>query len=279
MIALLSPAKTLDFESPVPAGIRPTKPRLLADSAELVAVLRRLSVANLQSLMDISPALAELNVGRFASWTDRPDRRDARPAILAFRGDVYRGFDVDSLDAAALESAARRVRILSGLYGLLRPLDAILPHRLEMGTSLPNARGGTLHEFWGDRITRRLERDLRDAGARAVVNLASAEYARSVRMKDLPVPVVTPVFREVRDGRSRTLALFAKEARGMMARFIATEALDDPEGLKDFRGGGYRYQPRDSDAGTLVFSRPQPPPPGSARKTGRTTTKTAGRVR
>ncbi len=267
MIALLSPAKTLDFESPLPPGPRPTKPRLLSESAELAAVLRRRSAKDLQSLMDISPALAELNARRFADWTDRPARGDARPAILAFRGDVYRGFDVDSLEAAALESAQRRIRILSGLYGLLRPFDAILPHRLEMGTGLPTDRGANLSQFWGDRITRLLVKDVRDAGSRAVVNLASNEYARSVQMEALPVPVVSPVFREVREGRSRTLALFAKEARGMMARFIATEAIDDPDGLKDFRGGGYRFEPRHSSDDAWVFSRPQPPPVSRTKST------------
>ncbi len=272
MIALLSPAKTLDFDTPLPPAPRATKPRLLGDSAELAAVLRRLRAGDLQRLMDISPALADLNADRFAAWTDRPARGAARPAIFAFRGDVYRGLDVDALDPPALESARDRLRILSGLYGLLRPFDAILPHRLEMGTALPTDRGENLYRFWGDRITRLLVKDLRDSGSRALINLASNEYARSVRMDAVPVPVLTPVFREVRDGRSRTLALFAKEARGMMARFIATEAIDDPEGLRDFRGGGYRFHSRDSDDATLVFSRPQPPPVSkSTPKTRRTT--------
>jgi len=260
MIALLSPAKTLDFETPAPSGLRATRPRCLDDAAELAGVLRRLSPARLQALMGVSEPLAALNHERFEQWTDRPARGTARPAILAFRGDVYRGLDVDSLDADDLQSAQRRVRILSGLYGLLRPLDAMLPYRLEMGTALATDRGDTLYAFWGDRITRLLAKDVGAAGASVVVNLASNEYAKAVRPKELPVPMVTPVFRDVKDGRSRSLALFAKEARGMMARFIATESIDDVDGLCGFRLGGYRFRPADSDETTLVFSRPQPPP-------------------
>ncbi len=258
MIALLSPAKTLDFESPVPSGVRATKPRLLEDAGELVDVLQKRSARQLQDLMSVSSSLAELNRDRFAAWTDRPARGTARPAILAFRGDVYRGLDVDTLAPEDLQSAQRRLRILSGLYGLLRPLDAILPHRLEMGTALRTDRGDSLYAFWGDRITRLLAKDAQAAAASVVVNLASNEYARSIDPGALPVPMVTPVFREVKDGASRTLALFAKEARGMMARFIAAEGIDDVDGLKDFRLGGYRFRAGDSTDARLVFSRPQP---------------------
>jgi len=262
MIALLSPAKTLDFESPPPAGLRATKPRLLEDAAVLADVLRRHSVPQLRDLMGVSEPLARLNHERFRAWTDRPARGTARPAILAFRGDVYRGLDVDSLGAEDLQSAQRRLRILSGLYGLLRPLDAILPYRLEMGTPLRTDRGSSLYAFWGDRITRLLAKDVKASGASVVVDLASTEYSRSVRADELPVPMVTPVFREVKDGRSRTLAVFAKEARGMMARFIAAEGVDAVEGLKDFRLGGYRFRAGDSTDRELVFSRPQPAPRG-----------------
>jgi cytoplasmic iron level regulating protein YaaA (DUF328/UPF0246 family) len=266
MLALLSPAKTLDFESPAPAGLRTTRPRLLDDSRELADILRHHSVAGLRDLMGVSEALAELNHERFATWTDRPARGAARPAILAFRGDVYRGFDVDTLDVDDLQSAQRRVRILSGLYGVLRPLDAMLPHRLEMGTPLSTDRGTTLYAFWGDRITRLLAADVKAAGSEVVVNLASNEYARAVQADGLPVPMVTPVFRDVKDGKSRSLALFAKEARGMMARFIAAESIDDAAGLKDFRLGGYRFRASDSTDREYVFSRPQPAPRGAAAR-------------
>lgn len=271
MLALLSPAKTLDFESPAPTGLRATRPRQLEDSRELAEILRHHSVADLRDLMGVSEALAELNHARFAGWTDRPARGAARPAILAFRGDVYRGFDVDTLDADDLQSAQRRVRILSGLYGVLRPLDAILPYRLEMGTPLRTDRGSTLYTFWADRITRRLSADVKAARSDVVVNLASNEYARAVQADGLPVPMITPVFRDVKDGKSRSLSLFAKEARGMMARFIAAESIDAAAGLKDFRLGGYRFRASDSTDREYIFSRPQPAPRGPAKKKARST--------
>lgn len=260
MLVLLSPAKRLDFDAVLPSGVRRTKPRLLEHSESLAAVLGRLDATAIGRLMGISDDLAELNCERFTAWTDAPAAADARPAISAFRGDVYRGLDVDSFDADDLRSAQQRIRILSGLYGLLRPLDAIMPHRLEMGTALKTDRGRTLYDFWGDHVTDLLAADVRRSKSSVVIDLASTEYGRVVRRGDLPVPVVTPVFRERKDGRSRTLALFSKEARGMMARHVALEQIDDLDGLRSFRLGGYRFKPRESDESTFVFERPQPPP-------------------
>ncbi|MFK7961808.1 MAG: peroxide stress protein YaaA [Phycisphaerales bacterium] len=259
MLVLLSPAKTLDFESPTPR-VRTTRPRDLDDAAELVEGLRKRSVAQLSTLMSISDPLAEMNRQRFQDWTATPARGTARAAILAFRGDVYRGFDVDTLALEDFPAVQHHVRILSGLYGLLRPLDAMLPYRLEMGTTLKTARGRSLYEFWGDRITDRLIADIRATGARAVVMAASQEYARAVDVQRLPVPVITPVFRDVKDGKSRTLALFAKEARGMIARWVAEERATEPGDLRDCRIAGYRYRASDSTESQMVFSRPQPPP-------------------
>ena len=252
MLILLSPAKKLDFETEGPR-VRATKPRLAAKTAALAKAMRTRSAAELAGLMSLSGPLAELNRERFQAFGDQ----SKRPALLAFAGDVYRGLDAHSLDADGLAAAQDRLRILSGLYGVLRPLDAIEPYRLEMGTKLRTDGAVDLYGFWGEDIAELLARDLKGHADPTVVNLASNEYFRAA--KPVSAPVVTPVFKEVKDGEARTLALFAKVARGMMARFAVDERADRAEALKDFRAGGYRFQPKQSDDTTWVFTRPQPP--------------------
>lgn len=256
MIAVLSPAKTLDFErSPDPD--RWTQPPMLDDARELARLAGRLSPDQLGELMDINGDLATLNARRFDSWQAEAHEQPGRSlqAILAFRGEVYRGLDVDSLDRQALETAQRRLRILSGLYGLLRPLDLMLPYRLEMGTRLANARGDSLYAFWGERIAARLNHDIEAAGAGVLINLASQEYFRAVPASVLSVPVVTPQFKDRRNGRLRSIAVYAKRQRGRMARFLVTERPQTVADLRSYADDGYRFAPEESDDTTLTFVR------------------------
>jgi hypothetical protein len=261
MLILLSPAKTLDF-APLPDAPEPTQPRLQDDIRVLSAVTARLSPKKLQAMMDISLELADLNAARFRAFRSDPDPDAVKPAILAFAGDVYRGLDASSLSRADLDHAQERVRILSGLYGVLRPLDALQPYRLEMGTRLKTRRGETLYDFWGERIARSLNGDLASlqaqGGEAVTVNLASKEYSDAVDRKVLKGRWVSCEFKEVKDGKARVLGLFAKQARGMMARFVVTQRVDRVEGLRDFTLGGYRLDAEASRADALVFTRPQP---------------------
>jgi cytoplasmic iron level regulating protein YaaA (DUF328/UPF0246 family) len=258
MLIVLSPAKSLDLDSPLHPAIRPhhpTLPRFVDHAAELVGVLKPRSPAEIASLMDISDALAVLNVTRYADW--HPEHADARPALMSFDGDVYTGLAARTLDAPALDYVQRRVRILSGLYGLLRPLDRMHPYRLEMGTRLPNARGKDLYAFWGERITAALNEDLAGLGdgTPAVVNLASEEYFKSVKPKKLDVPVIAPVFEDWKNGKYKIISFFAKRARGTMARYAAERGITDPRALKDFDADGYAFAPEVSTERQWVFRR------------------------
>lgn len=252
MLIVLSPAKSLDFETPSPVA-HPTSPRFLERSAQLIDILRGYSPNQLGELMDLSDALSVLNVARYASWTGGV--ADARPAAMAFNGDVYDGLEARSLKPVQLEYAQRHVRILSGLYGLLRPFDLIEPHRLEMGTRLANPAGKDLYAFWGDAITQTLASDIAQAGAGALVNLASEEYFRSVRPALLGIPVITPVFEDFKNGKYKVISFFAKRARGLMARYAAQKGIVDPEKLKSFRVDGYRFVRAESTATTWLFRR------------------------
>lgn len=259
MLVLLSPAKSLDW-SPVAASLPVSSPVLQKDMGVLMRVMKRKNARQLAELMHLSDNLASLNQERFAVMTGQPEPALGRPAALAFNGDVYQGLDARSLSESALARANEQLAILSGLYGVLRPLDHIEPYRLEMGTRLKTRRGKHLYDFWGDRVTRVLNRWLADHDPAVVVNLASNEYARVVKQKALKARVVTPVFKELDGGKAKTISFFAKRARGMMARFIVEEELDAPEGLLDFTAGGYRHDPDLSEDDTLVFTRPKPPP-------------------
>lgn len=252
MLIVISPAKSLDLDSP-PTTLERTTPRFIDDAAELIRVLKPKSPAEIGALMDISDQLSVLNVTRYADW--HPDHGGARQAIMSFDGDVYTGLAARTLDAQALGYVRDRVRILSGLYGVLRPLDAMHPYRLEMGTRLANPRGKDLYAFWGERVTAALNADLKDAGAPVLVNLASEEYFKSVKPKLLDVPVVTPVFEDWKNGKYKIISFFAKRARGMMARYAAEGGITDVELLKDFDVDGYAFEPGVSTDKSWVFRR------------------------
>jgi len=254
MILVLSPAKRLDYETPMPK-VKPTQPRLLDEAAVLIECLRELSPAEIASLMSLSDPLAALNHARYADWSRPFTVENSRPAALAFAGDVYEGLDAPSLGGPALQWLQTHVRILSGLYGVLRPLDLMQAYRLEMGTKLANARGKDLYAFWGGRITEQLNADLAAAKAPVLVNLASAEYFRSVRPKELEVPVVEPVFEDWKGGRYKIVSFYAKRARGLMARYAAERQLKDVEALKQFDSEDYAFAPEASDDTTWVFRR------------------------
>ena len=256
MIIVLSPAKSLDYETP-PHVSKHTIPDFVDDAAQLIDELRRYSPQQIASLMDISDALAHLNFQRYADWSPKFHTGNAKQAVLAFNGDVYEGFDAKTLAAADLDYAQRHVRVLSGLYGLLRPLDLLQPYRLEMGTRLPNARGKDLYAFWGERITEALNAQMkRNKGAqRVLVNCASTEYFKSVRPARLDARVVTPVFEDWKGGRYKIISFHAKRARGLIARFAVENRIDSPDMLKDFAAEGYAFDPAASNEATFVFRR------------------------
>ena len=256
MFTLLSPAKNLD-ESPSPPGLECSEPELLEDACRLIVTARRLSQKRLVELMGISAPLAKLNYDRYRSFEVPFTQENAKPSSLVFHGEVYRGLDASSLDARALLWAQSRVGILSGLYGILRPLDLVQPYRLEMGTRLANGRGRNLYEFWGDRITRVISDRLEGHEDPTLVNLASLEYFKSVRPRLLYTQVVTPIFHDVKEGKKPgVIAVLAKRARGLMTRFIIENRIDRVEGLKDFAVDRYRFQADHSDGNRWVFSRP-----------------------
>ena len=252
MLIVISPAKSLDLDSPPTTRTR-TTPRFIDDAADLIRVLKPKSPAEIGALMDISDQLSVLNVTRYADW--HPDHGTARQAIMSFDGDVYTGLAARTLDARALDYVQGRVRILSGLYGVLRPLDAMHPYRLEMGTRLANPRGKDLYAFWGERVTAALNADVKEAGADVLVNLASEEYFKSVKPKLLDVPVITPVFEDWKNGKYKIISFFAKRARGMMARYAAEQGITDVERLKDFDVDGYAFDAAVSTDRSWVFRR------------------------
>ena len=255
MLILLSPAKQLDFDHDG-AALEPTQPRLMERTRELAETAKDLSARDLQLLMDISEDLAQLNRERFQAFD--PDNAEGEPAALTFAGDVYRGLDAGSLGKDDLKWAQRRVRILSGLYGVLRPLDRIQPYRLEMGTRLKTDHGPSLYEFWDEDIAERLKADLDGHDHEVIVNLASQEYARAAKLKSIGAPVIECDFKEEKDGKLRTLMVYAKRARGLMARWIVEHRVEDPARLKDFDLEGYRYDAEGSTETKLLFTRPQP---------------------
>lgn len=258
MLTLLSPAKKLNMD-PVETGVPVTQPRLTEDTTELATVAKTQSAADLKRLMHISDKLAEMNFERFQTFNLDNRSNCAKPAGLAFDGDVYWGLDADSLSDDALSYAQDHLRILSGLYGVLRPMDAIQPYRLEMGTKMKNGRGKSLYDFWGSRIADRLNEDLADHADATVVNLASNEYFKAVDTDALGRTVIGAKFLNVKDGKSRSLMYYAKHARGTMARWIMENRVDRADGLKDFNADGYSLDAKASTDTELVFTRPQPP--------------------
>ncbi|WP_291991993.1 peroxide stress protein YaaA [Candidatus Accumulibacter sp. ACC003] len=254
MIIVLSPAKALDYQTPQTLHEH-SQPLFIAESQILIDRLRELSPAELASLMKISDALAVLNVSRYAEWTQPFTLDNARQAILAFAGDVYAGLEATTLSVADRHFAQQHLRVLSGLYGVLRPLDLMQPYRLEMGSRLSNPRGKDLYAFWGDRISDALNDAVREAAAPVLLNLASEEYFKAVRPKNLTVPVIQPVFQDWGNGKFRVVSFFAKRARGLMARFAIINGLLEPAGLKDFTVAGYAYAADASSDSVWVFRR------------------------
>lgn len=257
MITLLSPSKTQDdVNEPAdhPYG-ETTSPAFLSDATELVETLRRKSSDELAQLMHVSEALTILNHERYQRFAPPFTANNARPALLTFRGDVYTDIAVDTYGSADFTFAQQHLRILSGLYGLLRPLDLMQPYRLEMGTSLPTGRGTNLYRFWGNRLTNHLNKTLAEQANPVVVNLASQEYFKAINPRKLSAPVVTPVFKEYRNGQFRTVAIYAKRARGRMANFIVTNRIDAPDQLKTFSEDRYAYHEAASSEQQWVFVR------------------------
>ncbi len=257
MLTVISPAKTLDFDTP-PSTRKATRPRFLEQAEQLVEDARALSPDDIRDLMGVSEQIAELNHRRFMNWGTPFTLDNAKQAILAFKGDVYTGLEAETLTTAQLNFAQRHLCILSGLYGLLRPLDLMQPYRLEMGLKFANRGGRNLYEFWGDEITRGLDALIRQSGSPVLVNLASNEYFKSVRPGALDAEIITPVFKDLKGGRYRVISFYAKKARGQMARYVIEQELDEPAGLKKFRGGGYRYDKAQSTAREWVFTREAP---------------------
>ncbi len=252
MLIVLSPAKSLDLTTPSPTQEH-TLPDFTARAAKLVKVLRKLSPGQVGDLMHLSDALSVLNVGRYASWN--ADHADGYQAMMAFNGDVYAGLDARSLAPDAIAFAQDRLRILSGLYGLLRPLDLIHPYRLEMSTRLENSAGSNLYAFWDDTITKALNKQIAATNAKALVNLASEEYFKSVKPALLKAPVITPVFEDWKGGKYKIISFHAKRARGLMARFAIEKGITEVDALKDFDTDGYAFVPEQSTDTRWLFRR------------------------
>jgi uncharacterized protein len=257
MLFLLSPAKTLDYTSPIP-DVAHTLPAFADDAARLIQVLRRQSPRQIASLMDISDPLAALNVARYEAWSPKFTARNSRQAVLAFDGDVYDGLQARRMGAADLDWAQQHLRILSGLYGLLRPLDWMQPYRLEMGTSLKVGATANLYQYWGSRIAEHLNETLAGDKTPVVINLASQEYSRAVDRKALKARVIDCVFEEWRGSSWKIISFPAKKARGLMARYAIAQRLQTPRQLENFNLEGYAFDPAASQAERLVFRRKMP---------------------
>jgi len=253
MLVVISPAKRLDWDA---RDVAMTEPDFQQDAVRLVRTARNLTLGDLQKLMDISPDLARLNRDRYRAFSDTPDAEMTRPAALAFAGDTYQGLEAASLDPDEMDWAQDHLRILSGLYGVLRPLDAIQPYRLEMGSRLKTRRGGSLYDYWRDQISKALNAQGAATDSDVLVNCASQEYFGAVAPKALKLRVVTPVFMEDKDGTPKIVSFFAKKARGAMARYVIQNRLSDPGDLTGFETGGYAYRPDLSSEDQPVFVRP-----------------------
>ena len=254
MLIVISPAKTLDYESEVKLK-RHTLPDYLEDAQLLIDRARSYSVEDIAGLMQVSASIAELNFQRFQSWNTPFTLDNARQAVLAFKGDVYTGLDVNSFTSADFKFAQDHLRILSGLYGLLRPLDLMQPYRLEMGRRVVTARGNTLYQFWHERITDGLNRQLQRLKSHCLVNLASREYFKAIDSGSLKAEVITPEFRDWKNGQYKMIGVYAKKARGQLSRFLIRNRLTDPESIKDFSTDGYSFNRQLSSDDTWVFTR------------------------
>ena len=257
MLVLISPAKTLDYETPVPSPVAPlaSEPMWLDEAAALIGVMKKKSARQVARLMDLSPTLAQLNVERYAAWAPRHDAGNSKPAVLAFDGDVYDGLEARTLKTADLVWAQQHLVILSGLYGALRPLDHLQPYRLEMGTAVRTKRGKDLYAWWGDRVAEYLNERQAEEREPVVVNLASIEYARVALRTRLRARVIHCVFEDWKGGEFKVISFFAKKARGLMARHLITKRARSPKAMASFSGGGYALDPATSTPERWVFRR------------------------
>jgi cytoplasmic iron level regulating protein YaaA (DUF328/UPF0246 family) len=251
---VISPAKTLDFETPAHLESF-TTPRFLQDSQVLITELRKLSPQDISGFMKISDKLGALNYDRFHNWTTPFTPENAKQAVLAFKGDVYTGLAAETLHEKDLAWAQKHLVILSGLYGLLRPLDLIKAYRLEMGKNFVNNRGKNLYEFWGDQITEQLNLEFKNKKNPVLINLASNEYFKSIKTKKLNAEVITPIFKDCKNGRYKIISFYAKKARGLMSTYIITNRLEDPEAIKHFDTDGYYFCSEQSAENDWVFLR------------------------
>lgn len=250
MLAIISPAKSMDFESKPPFEMS-TVPHFLKDADYLAGKLKKLKPSELALLLDISPKLAQLNAERYANWKTETGKQ----ALFAYNGDVYDGLSATTLSGEEIEFALIHLRILSGLYGLLKPLDSIKPYRIEMGTAFATPKAENLYKYWGDRITDQLKKELKESGSNVLVNLASQEYFSAINTKKLKTRIITPSFKDLSNGKYAMISFFAKKARGMMCRFIIQNAITDFEMLVGFDEGGYHFNQELSKDDNWVFTR------------------------
>jgi cytoplasmic iron level regulating protein YaaA (DUF328/UPF0246 family) len=258
MLIVISPAKTLDYETPSRTKTF-TLPDYLDDSAELIHRMREFSALDIAELMKVSSKIAELNFDRFEAWNKNFSEKNAKQAVLAFKGDVYTGLDAESFSARDFKFAQSHLRILSGLYGLLRPLDLMQPYRLEMGTKLSNERGKNLYEFWGNTLTDGLNAQLKKIKSEHLINLASNEYFKAVKPKQINGEVITPAFKEYKNGDYKMIGFYAKKARGLLSRYIIQNQLSDVEDIKSFDVEGYKFNKSLSKGNNWVFTRKSAP--------------------
>lgn len=254
MLFIISPAKTLDYTSQIPYQGQ-SDLDFIKESAQLMKTLKKLNPEELSRLMNVSSKIAYLNHDRFAQWEAPISIENARQAIFAFKGEVYNGLDAYSLKDNDIEYAQNHMRMLSGLYGLLKPMDMILPYRLEMGTKLQSSKFNNLYEFWGDKISKKLQKAIDESGSNVLVNLASIEYFKSVNSKKIKSTIITPVFKEAKGDSYKVISIFAKKARGLMSRYIIQNQIENPEDLKHFDLDGYFYNEVLSSKTELTFTR------------------------
>jgi len=256
MLIVISPAKTLDFETASVTKIH-TQPEFLKESRQLVKQLKEMTPAKVSSLMKISDKLGVLNFLRFNEWKTPFTLDNSKQAVLAFKGDVYTGINAETFSSQDLEFAQKNLRILSGLYGVLRPLDLIQAYRLEMGTKLENKQGKDLYEFWASKLTTQINQDLKASKSKYLINLASNEYFKSIQADDINAAIIVPVFKDYKNGQYKIISFFAKKARGLMSAYIIRNRLKDPEELKAFDVDGYKFYKSESNKSNWVFQRKQ----------------------
>lgn len=254
MITLISPAKTLDLESNI-SGVKTSSYQFQAESTRIMKKLKSLSRKKIGALMSLSENLSDVNYQRFQEWSDTPEAENQHPAVFMFKGDVYLGLDAKTLSVSEMDVAQNNLRILSGLYGYLKPLDEVQPYRLEMGTTLPVGRNKNLYQFWGSKIAKAINAELKEHKSPTVVNLASNEYFKAASAKEIKGEIVTPVFKDFKNGQYKVISFFAKNARGVMARWIIQNNIETPERLIEFNENGYSFNEPLSTPANPLFTR------------------------